>query len=107
MRVTFELGSAEMTEQAEAEASVFVKALQAPALAGSRFEVAGHTDSQGNRAYNIDLSRRRAQAVVDFLVAQGADGSRLVASGYGFDRPLRGTSPSAPANRRVEFSRSN
>ncbi len=107
MRVTFNLGSAEMTEQAKAEAKVFADAMQAPQLAGQRFAVEGHTDAIGDRAYNLDLSKRRAQAVVDFLVAQHVDASRLVPNGYGFDKPRPGLDPKAPANRRVEFARAS
>lgn len=105
MRVTFALGSADMTEQARAEAREFARALQSPKLATMKFKVEGHTDAIGNRDYNLDLSKRRAQAVVDYLVAQGADGSRLIANGYGFDRPRPGLAPTASGNRRVEFAR--
>lgn len=107
MRVTFETGSAEMTEQARAEARVFAQALQSRQLAGIKFNVDGHTDAVGDRSYNLDLSRRRAQSVVDYLVAQGADPSRLIANGYGFDRPRPGKPATAPDNRRVEFARAN
>jgi len=105
MRLTFDRGSALLTEQAKAEARVFAEAMQSPALANSRFTVGGHTDAIGSRAYNLDLSRRRAEAVVEFLVAHGADRSRLIPSGYGFDRPRTGLSSQDAANRRVEFAR--
>jgi len=107
MRVTFENGSAVLTEQAKAEARVFAEALQSPAMAGKKFTVGGHTDAIGSRAYNLDLSRRRAQAVVDFLVAQGADRSRLIPSGFGFDQPRNGLTARDPGNRRVEFARAS
>ncbi len=107
MRVSFDLNSANLTEQGKAEARVFAEAIQSPELTGKRFIVAGHTDSIGGRAPNIELSRRRAQSVVDFLVAQGADRSRLVPAGYGFDRPRAGTSAADAGNRRVEFARAN
>ena len=70
-----------------------------------RIEVQGHTDDVGDDAYNRDLSQRRAEAVRDYLVGQGVDAGRLVAKGYGEDRPLQpGASDEArDANRRVAF----
>lgn len=51
-------------------------------------EVQGHTDERGAAAYNLDLSERRARAVVAFLVAAGVDASRLRARGYGESMPV-------------------
>lgn len=54
-----------------------------------RVEVAGHTDSIGSDAYNQGLSERRAQAVYDYLMANGIDSGRLVGPvGYGESRPI-------------------
>ena len=103
MLVTFRLGSADMTLQAQAEARAFAKAMDAPQMAGMRFAIEGHTDATGARDKNMTLSQARAQSVVDYLVTQGVDSSRLTAKGYGPDRPIRGTRATAPANRRVEF----
>jgi len=103
MLVTFKLGSAEMTPQAQAEARAFAKAMAAPQLAGMRFAIEGHTDASGTREQNLLLSQQRAQSVVDYMVAQGIDPGRMTAKGYGPDRPIRGTRATAPANRRVEF----
>jgi outer membrane protein OmpA-like peptidoglycan-associated protein len=50
------------------------------------------------------LSRARAQAVRDYLVEHhGIDTSRLKTVGYGEDRPIQGSNPHAPVNRRVQF----
>lgn len=46
-------------------------------------ELASHTDSRGNERYNQELSQRRANGVVDYLVSQGIDRSRLKPTGYG------------------------
>lgn len=102
LRLTFELGSATLTPQAMEEARVFAEALKAPSLAERRFTIEGHTDSIGDRASNLDLSRRRAQAVKDYLTSLGVPASRLETVGYGFDRPLEGRSARAEENRRVE-----
>ena len=53
------------------------------------FEVSGHTDSDGGAAYNLNLSQRRAQSVVNDLVTRyHIARSRLVAKGYGLTRPV-------------------
>jgi cysteine-rich repeat protein len=67
--------------------------------------VEGHTDTQGDDAYNKDLSQRRAAAVVEMLVANGVDGSLLEAIGYGEERPIADnrTKKGRAKNRRVEF----
>lgn len=103
MLVTFKLGSAQLTPQAEAEARAFAQAMAAPQLAGMHFAIEGHTDSSGARDRNVALSQARAQSVVDYLVSRGVDPARLTAKGYGPDRPIRGMSAAAPGNRRVEF----
>ena len=50
-------------------------------------EMASHTDRWGNDNYNLKLSDRRAQSVVDYLIAAGIDQSRLRPKGYGETRP--------------------
>jgi OmpA-OmpF porin, OOP family len=74
--------------------------------AAYRVEVAGHTDPRGDAVYNKDLSQRRSQAVVDYLVAKGVAIGRLTAQGYGEKRLLdAGNTPAALArNRRTEFN---
>ncbi|UCD61062.1 MAG: OmpA family protein [Flavobacteriaceae bacterium] len=69
------------------------------------FSVEGHTDSDGDAQFNIDLSEQRANTVVSELIARGIDGKRMVAKGFGEDVPVAdNTSPEGKANnRRVEF----
>jgi outer membrane protein OmpA-like peptidoglycan-associated protein len=105
--IGFANGSAQMTEQAKANARVFAKALQTPQLAGARFAIDGHTNAVGARDYNLGLSQSRAQAVADFLIAEGVDASRMEIHGYGFDRLSDSTSPASGTNRRVEARRLN
>ncbi|ARD21590.1 Outer membrane porin F precursor [Shewanella sp. P1-14-1] len=67
--------------------------------------IEGHASLVGNADYNMDLSERRAQAVVDALVEKyGIDASRLKAVGFGEDNPImEGTSPEAnKQNRRID-----
>ena len=67
--------------------------------------VTGHTDSVGDRAYNIDLSKRRANVVGQYLVDNGVDPARLKAIGFGFSQPVadNATEEGRALNRRIEF----
>jgi OmpA-OmpF porin, OOP family len=102
LRLSFPLASAELTPQAKAEARVFAQALQLPQLSSKKFVIEGHTDAQGSREYNLELSRRRARAVAEYLTSLGVSSDRFEVRGYGFDRPLPGRSAASQDNRRVE-----
>jgi outer membrane protein OmpA-like peptidoglycan-associated protein len=67
-------------------------------------KIAGHTDSSGNPEINQDLSRQRAESVMQALIARGVDPSRLATEGYGADRPVadNSTERGRRENRRVE-----
>jgi outer membrane protein OmpA-like peptidoglycan-associated protein len=71
-----------------------------------RVELGGHTDNIGSDADNLNLSERRAKAVVDFLVANGVTVDRLTAVGYGESKPLESndTAEGRAKNRRTEFT---
>jgi len=68
-------------------------------------EVAGHTDSMGSDAYNMRLSRQRAEAVRNFLISRGVAADRLTAKGYGESQPVadNATEEGRFKNRRVEL----
>jgi outer membrane protein OmpA-like peptidoglycan-associated protein/tetratricopeptide (TPR) repeat protein len=70
-----------------------------------RIELSGHTDNTGNEAYNIQLSEKRAKAVVDYLIGHGIEPSRLEFKGYGSARPVaeNKTAEGRKLNRRTEF----
>lgn len=71
-----------------------------------RVEIAGHTDNIGTAAYNLALSKRRAEAVKDFLTKKGVDARRVTAVGFGAKRPLASNDDEEEGrelNRRVEF----
>ncbi len=70
-----------------------------------RVRIEGHTDSRGRRAYNLRLSRRRANSVRQYLIEQGVSGDRMEAQGYGMSRPIatNRTEEGRDKNRRVEF----
>ncbi|MGE0178401.1 MAG: OmpA family protein [Sphingomonas sp.] len=105
LRLAFDSGSSTLSPAAQAEVRAFAEAMRRPQLASMRFRIEGHTDSVGGRAINMPLSERRAQAVADYLIAQGIATSRIEVQGYGYDRPLPGTSVSSGRNRRVEAVR--
>ena len=71
----------------------------------SLIDVMGHTDSTGSDAYNLDLSRRRADSVANYLVSRGVAGARVERIGYGEQYPIEdNTSESGrQQNRRVEI----
>ena len=70
-----------------------------------RLEISGHTDNTGSLRINQRLSRERARAVVDWLVARGIQADRLVYEGYADTQPVapNDTAEGREMNRRVEF----
>ena len=74
-----------------------------------RIQLGSHTDCRGQDRYNADLSQRRAQSAVDYLISQGIDASRLQARGYGEQDPAvdclctRCTEEEHQENRRTTF----
>jgi OmpA-OmpF porin, OOP family len=68
-------------------------------------EIGAHTDTDGTPAYNQDLSERRAQAVVEYLVREGVAGTMLKPAGFGETKPIapNDTAENKQKNRRVEF----
>jgi OOP family OmpA-OmpF porin len=71
----------------------------------TNIEVAGHTDADGEDAFNQALSEKRAQAVIDYLVKAGLPADRFTAVGYGSTQPVAGndTDDGKAQNRRIEF----
>ncbi|UCF95402.1 MAG: OmpA family protein, partial [Desulfobacterales bacterium] len=66
----------------------------------------GYTDSSGSEEYNLELSRRRAQSVADYLSTQNVDPMRFAAEGYGMSHPVASndTPEGRAQNRRVEVA---
>jgi outer membrane protein OmpA-like peptidoglycan-associated protein len=70
-----------------------------------KIEISGHTDLTGTEPINLTLSEARAKTVVEYLVQNGIDRTRINFKGYGSSQPIAdNTSASGRAkNRRVEF----
>jgi len=102
LHINFDFNKATLrkAEDADLEKAVaFVKK-----YSGYKVSLEGYTDSVGSDAYNQKLSEKRAAAVKDYLVAHGADGSRIEASGHGEANPVadNSTEKGRFENRRVE-----
>lgn len=71
-----------------------------------RIKVTGHTDGDGSDAYNEELSKKRAQALIDFFIANGLSRDRIVLDFKGEKQPIdnNATPEGKQRNRRVDFS---
>jgi outer membrane protein OmpA-like peptidoglycan-associated protein len=71
----------------------------------TKLSIEGHTDSQGDEAYNQSLSMRRANSVANYLVSTGVVANRLQTLGYGETQPVASNASAAQRqkNRRVEL----
>ncbi len=70
-----------------------------------KIELGGHTDNVGNAAFNMGLSKSRAEAVATYIVKKGIAKDRLQSKGYGMTKPVTSNATKAgqAQNRRVEF----
>ena len=70
-----------------------------------KVELSGHTDAKGSDKYNEKLSKKRAQAVVAYMINRGIEKNRLVAKGYGESKPIstNDTDEGRQINRRTEL----
>jgi len=70
-----------------------------------KLEIAAHTDNMGSFEYNMNLSEKRAQSIVNYLVSKGISTYRLNGKGYGESRPIasNNTEEGRKMNRRIEF----
>ena len=102
--ILFDTGSDRLKPESAAVIKSIAAGLQADGALKLRIE--GHTDSTGDAALNLDLSKRRAEAVKQVLVAQfQIDAARLTTDGLGAGKPLgpNDTPQGRAQNRRVEF----
>lgn len=101
--IQFDFNSARVREESQQALGNLAQALQSSELASARFAVEGHTDAKGRADYNQKLSQQRADAVRDYLVAQGVASDRLVTAGKGAAELARPDAPFSAENRRVRI----
>jgi len=106
MPVHFEFDASSVRQQDEAALTKFAQVAQAH-YKGSLITVEGFADPSGDAAYNVRLSRNRADAVRDYLLTKGFDAGNIRTVGYGEARLVRPGAEKAEAgaelNRRVTF----
>lgn len=102
--VYFDFGTAMLNDRSNPELNKLLKVLQENP---SYFiEISGHTDNVGGNDFNLWLSNRRAQAIVNYMVKRGQNERRFIVKGYGEERPLASNDDEElgrELNRRVEF----
>lgn len=98
--VTFATGSAHITVRGRKLLDAI-----APCLTTGQYEIGGHTDSIGTAQDNMRLSKARAEAVRAYMILKGVDADRLLAIGYGLERPIGDNAmrDGRAKNRRIEF----
>lgn len=101
--VLFDTGEAELQPSANRTVLKLVQYLQANPVRVIRIE--GYTDNTGDQAFNLQLSKDRAQAVADMLADLGTDASRIQVQGYGDQYPVEANASERgrALNRRVEI----
>lgn len=101
--ILFDAGKADVKKASLPELDKVVAFLQANP--GAEIELSGHTSSEGEAAMNRSLSYRRVKACKDYVVSKQIDAGRIIAVGYGPDRPVAGNDTEAgrKQNRRVEL----
>lgn len=103
LEIQFDYNSADIAKTSVASVQALGKALADPALKGSTFVVAGHTDAIGGEEYNQGLSERRADTIKKYLVQNyGLNGNDLVTVGYGKTKLKDAVNGADPINRRVQ-----
>ncbi|RRB06878.1 OmpA family protein [Larkinella rosea] len=101
--IFFETSRYDLAEKSRTELDRLVKFLEVnPSV---QIEVSGHTDNQGGTANNLELSKKRAQSVVNYLTKAGIATTRIRSAGYGETRPVapNTTDENRKLNRRIEW----
>jgi outer membrane protein OmpA-like peptidoglycan-associated protein len=102
--IFFDLDKSELKEQSIPELQELAAFLEKNPKV--KVEISGHTDNQGEDAYNLELSQRRADAVKEYLTTKaGIEQKRIQTKGYGATNPIapNETEEGRAKNRRTEF----
>lgn len=104
LQILFDYDSASLSADAKRQLDPIGHALASGELKGLKFKIEGHTDAVGSDEYNNDLSRRRADAVKQFLVDQyGISMEALQSEGKGKTGLADSSNPTSEVNRRVRI----
>lgn len=101
--ILFDQGKADLRQESKVELEKIVILMKENPT--SEIELSGHTSSEGDPAFNRSLSYRRVKSCKDYIVEKGIDTARIIAVGYGPDRPIAPNDNEAnrARNRRVEM----
>jgi outer membrane protein OmpA-like peptidoglycan-associated protein len=102
--ILFNSGKATIRPESNVKLEEIVKVMNNYSIAN--FLLEGYTDSTGSAVKNLQLSKERALAVKEYLVANGINANRLSSEGYGIEKPIASNKTEAgrAQNRRVEIS---
>jgi outer membrane protein OmpA-like peptidoglycan-associated protein len=101
--VFYDVDKASLRKESETELNLLVKLLKdIPTLV---IEIASHTDNRGNEKHNLELSEKRSNSVVEYIIKNGIDAKRLQSKGYGLTQPIGSNENELgrQLNRRTEF----
>jgi outer membrane protein OmpA-like peptidoglycan-associated protein len=101
--IQFDFDSAQLQPASKPLLDNLASAMKSDKLMQVNFKVEGHTDAKGTEVYNQQLSQKRAEAVVSYMVERGIDRSRMESVGKGFSELLYPDKPQAMENRRVRI----
>ena len=101
LKMTFPNASWEMTADDKTSADMLAEVMQEASNADKIVEIGGHTSSTGSAEFNDVLSKKRAEAVREYLIAKGISAERMKAVGYGASAPIDPNDPTSGENRRV------
>jgi outer membrane protein OmpA-like peptidoglycan-associated protein len=101
--VFYDSDKSTLRKESTTELNLLVKLLTE--MPNMTIEISSHTDNKGGEKYNVELSEKRSESVVAFLISKGIEAKRLSSKGYGFSMPI-GSNESElgrQLNRRTEF----
>jgi OOP family OmpA-OmpF porin len=102
--IQFDFDSARLQEASKPLLNNLAAAMKTEKLVSLNFNVEGHTDAKGGAEYNLRLSNKRAETVVNYMALQGVKKDRLNAIGKGATELINPDDPEAFENRRVRIT---
>ena len=103
LTIHFEFDSNKLQDKSKPQLGDLAAAMKTERLVEMKFRVEGHTDAKGTATYNEALSKRRADAVVNYLAQRGIYNARLQPEGKGFTELSNTAEPFSASNRRVSI----